>query len=495
MASANQIIMNAIGLQDKDITDPKNPVYYRNASDYCHSPFTKTYRSYDIYKSQASGWPFGQLVIINLKPKIMGDLWTNAFLRVDMPSIADLGGQWCDKLGRAIIEKVEFKVNDQLIETLDDYAYIGIDELFTTFEDRANENYSQNSETCYKDIVNINNLPVSQNSSGKIGAGVSLYIDLKLFFSRSYNTLKAYKISAFPLCAIYNQEIYLNITFRPQSWFCNYTGTLTVPKITLVNEEILLGQQERYFYMRNAFSQPYVTTRKQFETVVDNSFGSKGVVSATASTTCPQILRYELHSDMPLKAIFWMFQNRKFNVLQTPTVALTNPGDSGNQTNFWNRYNFSTYENLWSYYWSLPAQDVYTFYDKNVQHDKEIFGPIISETSILNNKNDITFLQSGDNTDQYGSLFFRTVQASGKNLFVPMKNIYCYVFDNDGRSTQPTGSENYSIMDGTTKHTLQLKLINDSDVLSNTYIMRMYNVGLKNLVFQDGFCTVTQFRG
>jgi hypothetical protein len=198
---------------------------------------------------------------------------------------------------------------------------------------------------------------------------------------------------------------------------------------------------------------------------------------------------------MPLKAIFWIFQRRQFSFLQTPTVALTNPGDSGNQTNFWNRYNFSTYENLWSYYWFLPSQNPVDFYDKNVQHDKEIFGPIISETSILNSKNDITFLQSGDNTDQYGSLFFRTVQASGKNLFVPMKNIYCYVFDNDGRSTQPTGSENYSIMDGTTKHTLQLKLINDSNVLSNTYIMRMYNVGLKNLVFQDGFCTVTQFRG
>ena len=51
---------------------------------------------------------------------------------------------WTDKIGRAIIESVEFWVDSNLIERLVDTELVTKDELFSSEKEKVTKNYLQN---------------------------------------------------------------------------------------------------------------------------------------------------------------------------------------------------------------------------------------------------------------------------------------------------------------------------------------------------------------
>jgi len=132
--------------------------------------------------------------------------------------------------------------------------------------------------------------------------------------------------------------------------------------------------------------------------------------------------------------------------------------------------------------------------NSNTFIQNQIFAPLISECYISTSKLDIGgFAKSTSYTDQYGAMFFRGFQAARKDIQVPLSNFYRYCFDNDGTSNEPSEFENYTIMDKSVKHTLNVNLIDSDDIRNNVYIFYVYNTGLKNLHFEDGFVTVTSY--
>ena len=90
-------------------------------------------------------------------------------------------GQWTNHLGRAIFEEIEFMVDNQVLETLDDYMMVARDEIFTEERQLRSLNYIINGELDYKNGETILPITTGKNSSAK-----NLYIPLPFFFSRYF---------------------------------------------------------------------------------------------------------------------------------------------------------------------------------------------------------------------------------------------------------------------------------------------------------------------
>jgi len=506
----SQIGLCAIGRQDPELFDAAHPHDHIQFPFKQYSDFTKVFRHYDSITTGSSRWPFSETVTFKLNPKTTGDLLTNAFIKLELvppPFDTDNVGIRnkkffaCENLGLSIIEELKFRVNDQIIEIMDDYMRIGKDDIFNTSKSRINKAFSQNGECVnFYDSVPLNFMTYSTGKSNIPYAGFPisyynvtfdgtyLYIDLDMFFSTKHKQNK--NTYGFPLCAVYNQDVYIEIKFRQQEWFTNSPYDVSCNKITLVTEEINLSPEEKFYLSHSEFFQTIVLTEKQIETDIDNSNGVKNNTDTNQSNSSPNEFKIELQSNIPLKAVYWTVQRKDFLKIETPAAIFDGYLNPTNQTNFMNRYNFSNHKNVWidNYYYGQGVDIA-----ANEYISLETFKPIISECAILNSKNDIAFKHKTDFLDQYGALFFRSTQGSSRNLNDPTRNIYIYCFDKDGLTKEQSGFENYSIMKKTIKHTLVINLINKQEIQSNVYVLRVYNVGLKKLYFKNGFVSVGSF--
>lgn len=508
----SQIGLHAFGRQDQELFDSKCTHKIGNFNFEQCSHFTKVHRHYDVFTNGSNRWPFGDTVVFKLNPKTTGDLLVNAHIKVDFSNVYQLfdisqSGIYsdtmtyatCPYLGINMIDEMEFKVNDQVIQQHDTYSlasymtnlhlnrlasYVPLvnGECHTAFE-----LYENNF------MAHITNLRFSGFSDADelnpftFDEGLSYCTDLMFDFCNNYKEGRPVKY--FPLCAVYNQDVYLYIKFNKQEWFTNSPWNITLPKITLVTEEIILSPEERHYISKLPFDMPTTITERQINLEVDNSSDVKSGVSVANKTTSPNSIKLDLSSTMPLKSISWGLIKKAYTQFDLDASG-SNGAEKFKTTKFMNRGNLSNHENVWFNRYNT----VNLAFNSNTYIQNQIYAPLISECYITTSKLDIGgFAKSTSYTDQYGAMFFRGFQAARKEIPVPFPNLYRYCFDKDGTSSEPSGFENYTIMDKSVKHTLNINLI-DSDVIrNNVYILYVYNTGLRNLHFEDGFVTVTSY--
>lgn len=447
METAGLISLNAVGKQDGIISDLSsdvsnsilNPGYIQSTY------YTKFYSVHEEYSPSFGNWPFGNLVTFELNPKNMGDLLGNMYIKINLPALT--GGIWTDHIGRALFEQIDFVVNGQTLETLDDYMMVARDELFATDRQIRSFNYMFNGELDY--TAGETNLP---NTSSKNSTSKNLYIPLPFFFSRIYN--KTYNDTPFfPTCAVYNQTIYIKILFRPQAWFTNQVDLIGLDKVSLVTEEYRLTSVERNYYMRRKFSL-VIPIHKKIEKYEVSDFNSVKN-SSQVSKRFVSIFKHELDTIKPIISVYWFFRNNDFERLSGSNFFL-------------NRYNFSS---------AISKNSI-----GDIVID-ELSNQIVKNIELKSDIYDISFIKGEEETTTTaGSIYFRSINSQVNGLYTPNKNIYSFSFDINPMTSKPNGSENGK----DSNYTIYNSFFENEYIQSNTYIFHMYYKVYDLLSFEDG---------
>ena len=213
----------------------------------------------------------GSVVQVTLYPNQLGDLMSNMYLQLTLPS----GVTLAPNIGRALIKQVDFIVNDVTVETLYDDWYIIRDQMFLD----ADEQYTMNTA-----MNGVNN---------------QVIIPLEFFFCRrhSVNNSNRERLRRpyFPICAMKNQLIYIRFTFQPYTWWTNSPTPVDFLNPSLITEELLLEKNERMYY-KNTPLRYIVNSIKKDATLTFTS--NQPVVNLTAA--------------FPVQTIAWFFRNKNY---------------------------------------------------------------------------------------------------------------------------------------------------------------------------------------
>ena len=164
-------------------------------------------------------------VALEIIPKSAGDMISNMHLKCSLPPLPP-GNVYTDQLGRAIIKQIDFLIDGQVIESLNDDWYIVRDQLFLDADEKnamakcINGGYSEGTLSL-------------QNNTPRI----DMIIPMDFFFCRRHSRYKKHRERLdkpyFPTCAIYNQKLYLKIKFQPWSWFSNSVADTRIGSMIL----------------------------------------------------------------------------------------------------------------------------------------------------------------------------------------------------------------------------------------------------------------------
>lgn len=152
-------------------------------------------------------------VSLEIIPKSAGDMISNMHLKCSLPPLPP-GNVYTDQLGRAIIKQVDFMIDGQVIESLNDDWYIVRDQLFLDADEK------NAMAKCINGGYSEGTLPLQNNTPQ-----IDMIIPMDFFFCRRHSRYKKHRERLdkpyFPTCALYNQKLYLKIKFQPWSWFSN----------------------------------------------------------------------------------------------------------------------------------------------------------------------------------------------------------------------------------------------------------------------------------
>ena len=423
-SAGSVLAINAIGPQEDhllldDFTKSQwNPEFKRYTNSVMYQrviPFPPPNPSYQ-----------GNVVQLELLPTELGHLLSNMYLKVTMPALPS-GSQYSAQIGRALIKQVDLLVNETVIETLYDDWYIIRDQIFLDADEQTGMFQAVGGS-------NIN----SQVATDYI-------IPLEFFFCRrkSHNDQDDERLRRpyFPLCAMWNQRLYVRFTFQPNTWWCNvaapHTTDLVLPK--LVTEEILLENAEKLYYTNTPLK--YIVNRVKKESTLTFSAGN------------PQL---QLTASFPVQTIAWFFRNKNYEDVTTGLYS-----DS--------RYNYG-----------YTTQYIRTGIQLNFPSGVSNYVDVIDTAKItLNNVDILSTFQ--------GSLYYTFKQPMEHGLSIPSKSIYTYSFGLTPKEYNQGGYLNFSKLNSQTT-TLTL-VFNPSyaSQITQGYNLYMFYYGYTLLEFQGGF--------
>lgn len=391
-------------------------------------------------------------------------------------------------LGRKIIKSVKFKVDNQTLEEITADWCIIHDNLYTTDSQKMNANTLYNR--------NIVGGETSQPSGQKAAQSNELFIHIPFFFSHNYagdvylenNQDKA----PFPLCAIHNQKITLEIEFFKQSFFTLYNqnradnlstrGPPVVPPIKkmpefkIVTEEISLSPEERLYFM-----QP------NKELVYDFAFKHSDIPLEPEKRD----FIVQLEPKVPVKCFHWFF---RYEGYEDEDEYRSLPVDDLNYVNEWyysmtaNRFNFTRSQIDDMDEPHLLKSAYFMLYNERLpnvsSNNREYFFSYTPMRSRL----------SRSATDVTRSYDF---EPPVPNYL--LNYIYTYNFALYPKSTSSSGFLDFSRLDSE-KTKLHLEMVDNTDLqygngagtLSNPiYKFHMYYTGYKKLTFNGGFLLQT----
>lgn len=432
-SSGSILALQAIGPQEKylltdDLTKSQwNPAFKR------YSNFVMYQKNYQF--PPPSPYYQGQVVQIELRPTELGHLLSNMYLSVTLPALPGTA-QYTDHVGRALIKQVDLLVNETIVETLYDDWYVMRDQLFLDADEQIG---------IYAAIGGSNiNSQVQQN----------ITIPLDFFFCRrhSHNNRGRERLRRpyFPVCAMWNQRLYVRVTFNPNTWWCNApvanntdiypVGTTLWPN--LITEEILLENAEKLYYTNTPLK--YIVNRVQKE---------------AALTFNTQTIQLQFSASYPVQMLAWFFRNKNY---ETTTDG---------------RY----YNSRYSY--GYTTQYIQTGIELQFPSGNSNFVDVIDNAKITLNNIDIL------STFQ-GSLYYSFKQPIEHGLSIPSKNIYTYSFGLTPKEYNQGGYLNFSKLTYQTSY-LQLTFLPAyTNQIIQGYNLYLYYYGYTMLQFQGGFASL-----
>lgn len=438
--------LDAIGKQDTYLTSNNNNDSFFNYENIRHSDFAMFERVRSVPTENTEFWPFGKSITMTYKPTEMSDLLANMYLILTLPQLQGetIGAFYTDQIGRAIIEKIEFRVDEFVLETIENDWDVLHDELYTTNEDKKG----------LKNIINAGfDYSQLQNNPYENSKRIPLMIPLNMFFSRKHafdsTLVDNYYKPYFPVCSITKQEIKVTVTFRPYAFFSAWqtdTSSLTVDFVDFVTQEIQLSDQERHFLQQHSFEVVYETVKRN--PVLDVS-GSE------------REFKTFLVPGLPVKSIHWFLRKSKYELVSTDM------GNEENKNNIKNRFNFGLSEtsNIYLEQYNPIISDAKIFLN-----GEEILG--FAENSTIRNKND-------------SSNFHKYVQIQKTKLSSPIRNIYSFTFALNPKEHYPTGALDFSTIESE-KSFIQCSFMNTVP-LDEDFKFYLFFTGYQIINFANGF--------
>ena len=184
------------------------------------SPFIKIYRQHFNFSNfqkevKSPTAKFGDVLRFNIDARMHGDLLDNVVLKCKLPILEQgldyqsLGTTrqanvfYMNSIGHGMIEKIEFKVGNQVLDTIDGDWLETYDNLYL-----SDNKYSAMNKLIQRGTDQDDRGMIASPTSDEITAGVQLYIPLRLFFENKPG-------NAFPFCALTQQRVQINIHTRP----------------------------------------------------------------------------------------------------------------------------------------------------------------------------------------------------------------------------------------------------------------------------------------
>lgn len=457
--------LQAFGNQDANYLNGEG-VNFFDKGNIQHTYFNLVYNSYVASNNGDPTWPFrGQAVQFKLNPKVSGDLLGNVFLKLTMPAlpVGDDAGQpeadppldpkpfsYCDRLGYAILDKITMSVNGEVIDTVWADWLVIQNEVFADDSIRRATDSIINAGLVEGDPLSIN--PATAQKE------IPLYIPLTFFFCRNHyhtttkaNTFKPF----FYTCAALEQEIIFTAFFKEQAFFTNYTAEpLTINKIFLVTEEIVLTRAERNYYRDNHITSVVDVVDIQPKLDMDEQPGQE--VSA-ATRIYPNLFKDFLVCNRPVKSIHFFLRRYNYEVdMRLP---------------FWQyRMDFST-----------MAQNI----NNNGQFPVAVDYDVYKEDANQVLENATLFIMNESRYTESSSKYLKNITTISHELNPPLRNIYTYSFAIHPKDPVPNGSVNFAQLQ--TGSTVIFGEANFQSVQYHNYIVNLFYVANKIIEYDNGF--------
>jgi hypothetical protein len=433
------IALNAIGPQDGHLDGNT-----RTFSDQ----FTKPSRAsigQRVVNLSSSAY-IGNTVRVELRPKETGDLIGNMHLKCSLPALPlsniyfnPYG--YTDQIGRAIIKKVSLFADGQLIEELTDDWYIIRDQIFLD----ADERLSMNS--CINGGANL--LSTSTTVSSVCNSQIDMMIPLDFFFCRRHSHFEKNKQRLdkpfLPMCAMWNQIVYIVIEFNEWSWFCNNPTKLDlVGQPQLIVEEIYLSEEERAYFKSSPHE--FKVNKVKKEAVLSVADGSNNA------------FRVPLTAAFPVSLLLWAVKRKSYET----------------NTRFYDaRYSFGYTTDF------ITSSVNYT----NFSGIRSQYIDILSSAQItLNNIDILSTFATG--------LYFSFKVPMDSGLTVPIKNIYMYSFGLTPKEYTQGGYIDFSkLKSNITRLTINFNPEYAVE-LQSQYNMFVYYYGYTTLSIADGYARI-----
>lgn len=421
------LALDAIGPQEQ---------YISTTTDFDGGPWDPSYPQYTqaVVYQQRVPFPKGTFIrqaepgvaVIELRPPELGDLFSNMHLQVALPAL-QTGNAYTVPIGRAIIEKTEFIINDTVVETIYDDWLVARDQIFLDYDEQ---------------VGMFNMVNGGSNAAATPSAPLNMLVPLEFFFCRRHSSSnkgrERLRRPYFPVCAMWAQKIYIRFTFRPQNWFTNCPTPVDLINPTLVIESVRLSDAERLYY-RNKPLRYIVPTIKKESTAEYNQ--GKVVANLTAN--------------FPVQLLVWFIRNKNYEIIKNS--------------------NFYDVRYLYGY----ASQYIGTSIPLNFPQGPSKYIDAIQSVKITMNNVDIldTFANGA---------YCSFLQPMDHGLSVPQKNIYMYSFGLNITEYNQGGYIDFSKLDSRTS-TISLTFLPELASSITNYSLYLFYYGYSILEFQGGF--------
>ena len=429
--------------------------------------------------------------LLALLPDIVKDIVTGLAEppSFTLPEIANWA--WDLQLvGRKIIKNIKFIVGNQTLEEISADWCIIHDNMYT------NDSQKMSANTLYN--RNIVGGKAAQPSGQQAAQSNELFIHIPFFFSHNYAgdvyLENKQEKAPFPLCAIHNEGITLEIEFFKQSFFTLYnqrtvdnlnTRGLPVtppnkkmPSFNIVTEEITLSPEERMYFMR-----------PNQEIVYDFVFKHSSIPLEPSKRE----FIVQLEPNVPVKCFHWFF---RYEGYEDENEYRSLPVSPDNITTYTNRWFYSTTANRFNFTRSqiddlnkphLLKRAYFTLNDERIpnvsNNDREYFFSYTPLRSRLSRS-------ATDVTKTYN------YEPPSPNYL--LNYVYTYNFAMFPKSTSPSGFLDFSSLNSEkTKFYMELEddislqYGNGHTIQNPEYKFHMYYTGYKKLSFDKGFLLQT----
>jgi hypothetical protein len=345
-------------------------------------------------------------------------------LVVKLPKLTT-GFTYTNNVARSLIKSFALYVNEQEIERITSDWLVVRDELFLDDDEKTGMSQLINSGFNMTD----DSFKQYYSTSPSI---VEVVIPLEFSFCRRHSPYKKKNERTnkpfFPICAILDQKVYVEVEFYPQVYFTNSTESVDlVDQATLIIESVTLTEPERFKYMTSDTEIVINKVYKEPLNELNSAFG-----------------RFNITVNFPVTVTTWFFRRKSFEQ---------------NLLDFFDKhYKFG-----------------YTYTDNSLYKNKDPFKYI----SVYLNNHEVTPNINGKN-------FFKYLQPINYGLSTPSNDIYMYCFGTNPKEYNIGGSFDFSKVESKTSYiSFYIDDAVATDIRSN-YTFNMYHYGYNLLKFSGG---------